>query len=56
MSKQSDFDILVWEDGGWCFNAELDEQKFRNDNYKVLKSESQEWKDFMKSQEMSNGV
>ena len=25
MSKQSDFDILVWEDGGWCFRAELDE-------------------------------
>lgn len=36
-------DILAWPDGFWCFREEFDKEFLRDDTYRVLAFESEEW-------------
>ena len=36
-------DILVWPDGFWCFRKELKATMQRDDNYRVIYFDSEEW-------------
>ena len=36
-------DKLVWHDGSWCFRWEFTQEDTRDDNYRVLAYQSDEW-------------
>lgn len=36
-------DILLWQDGFWCFREELTAEFLRDDNYQVILCNSDEW-------------
>jgi hypothetical protein len=35
--------ILVWSDGFWCYREELRPEFLRDDNYRVILHQSDEW-------------
>jgi hypothetical protein len=35
--------ILLWPDGFWCFREEYDPSFLRDDNYRVIVHQSEEW-------------
>jgi len=35
-------DILLWQDGFWCYRSELDRRFLRNDYYRVIARNSDE--------------
>ena len=37
-------DILLWPDGFWCFREEYAPTFLREDNYRVVKRSSYEWR------------
>jgi len=36
-------DILLWPDGFWCFRMDLREEFLRDDKYRVIVQQSDEW-------------
>lgn len=36
-------DILLWHDGFWCFREELSPAFLRDENYRVILCNSDEW-------------
>ncbi len=36
-------DILLWPDGFWCFREEYSKETLRDENYRVIPSNSPEW-------------
>jgi hypothetical protein len=36
-------DILKWPDGFWCFQEELSSGLLRDDSYRIVAFDSQEW-------------
>jgi hypothetical protein len=39
-------DIFLWPDGFWCFREELSREFLRDDNYRVILQDSDEWLSF----------
>jgi len=39
----SPHDLLLWEDGFWCFREEFSEQWLRAQDYRVVVCNSEEW-------------
>ena len=35
--------ILLWPDGFWCYRSELNQDFLRDDNYRVILRQSDEW-------------
>jgi len=35
--------ILIWPDGFWCFREELNPDFLRDDNYRVIEHNTEEW-------------
>ena len=36
-------DILLWSDGFWCFREEFTPEFMRDEDYRVLPHQSEEW-------------
>ncbi len=48
-------DLLLWEDGFWCFPAEHQDNLSHGDNYRVIPNSSAEWGK-LTSQRLPNGL
>ena len=43
-------DVIVWEDGTWCYRCELWEMGHMSDDYTALFTETPEWVYFMENE------
>lgn len=44
MGRGNPNDMMLWTDGFWCFREELGNCSMRDENYRVVMYQSDEWK------------